>query len=123
MTTSSHRTLIPLFLIGLSMLAWGTLGIWGNSPYSRFLSHEGLRLADFSRSRSVLIIITGWLIMIVAIVLPTSLPLFEMYARMTRRRTDHALLVALLIAGYLLIWTLFGVAAVFVHGLLHQALD
>ncbi|MDH3603188.1 MAG: DUF2182 domain-containing protein [Candidatus Tectomicrobia bacterium] len=68
-------------------------------------------------------IITGWLVMIVAIVLPTSLPLFEMYARMTRRRTDHAVLVALLIAGYLLIWALFGMVAVFVDGLLHQALD
>lgn len=115
--------LIPLLLISLMLSAWVTLGIWGYSPYSRFLSHEGLRPADFGSVGSVLIIITGWLIMIVAMMLPTSLPLLDMFARMTQRRSDHAVLVCLLIVGYLFVWVLFGIVAVFVDSLLHEAVD
>jgi predicted metal-binding membrane protein len=115
--------LIPLLLISLMLSAWVTLGIWGYSPYSRFLSHEGLRPADFGSVGSVLIIIIGWLIMIVAMMLPTSLPLLDMFARMTQRRSDHAVLVCLLIVGYLFVWVLFGIVAVFVDSLLHEAVD
>lgn len=123
MTTSARRTRLPLLLISLSLLAWVVLGIWGYSPYSRFLSHQGLRLADFGSVRSVLIILTGWLVMIVAMMLPTSLPLLERFAQMTLPRTHHAARVGLFIAGYLWVWTLFGVVAVLIDGLLHWALD
>ncbi len=123
MTTSVRRTPIPVLLISLSLLAWIALGSWGLSPYSRFLSHEGLQPADFSSARSLLIIMSGWLLMIVAMMLPTSLPLFERVARMTREQADPAMPVVLLLVGYGVIWMLFGMAAVFVDGLLHVALD
>ena len=121
MTTSPRRTLVPILLISLMLLAWATLAIWGYSPYSRFLSHDALRLTDFGSSGAVFLIITGWLVMIIAMMLPTSLPLLDMFARMTRRRSDHAVLLSLLVAGYLCVWTLFGAAAVFVDSLLHEA--
>jgi len=53
--------------------------------------------------------------------LPTTLPLLEIYRRLSRRRADRGLLLALVVGGYLLAWAGFGVAA---HGLdwaLHEA--
>lgn len=73
MTTRPHRTLISRLIVSLGLLAWSTLGIWGYSPYNRFLSHAGLLLADFVSTKSILLILSGWLLMIVAIMLPTSL--------------------------------------------------
>jgi predicted metal-binding membrane protein len=61
--------------------------------------------------------------MIVAMMLPTSLPLLTMFHRMTRRRPNGFQLVGLVIAGYLLIWTLFGVVALFGDGLLHVLVE
>ena len=123
MTTHTRRTLLTPLLLSLMVLAWATLRVWGASPYSRFLTHDELRLTDFGNGGAVLLLIAGWLVMLVAMMLPTSLPLLERFARMTQRRTDHSLLVCLLIAGYLLVWTLFGVAAVLGDSLLHEAVE
>jgi predicted metal-binding membrane protein len=83
----------------------------GTVPIRTFLDHDALRIADFLNSGVVLPIIAGWIVMIVAMMLPTSLPLIGMFHRMTRQRTDRALLISLVLAGYLLVWTLFGVIA------------
>ena len=61
--------------------------------------------------------------MTVAMMLPTSLPLIEIFRRLTRRRSDHRQLVALLITGYLSIWLAFGVVAHLFDWSLHKAFD
>jgi predicted metal-binding membrane protein len=107
----------------LSALAWLTLWVWGQSPYGRFLHHDELRESDLHNGLSVLIIVAGWLLMLVAMMLPTSLPLVALFHRLTRQRPDHTALVLLLIAGYLAVWTLFGIAVLFGDGLLHGAVE
>ncbi len=54
---------------------------------------------------------------------PKSLPLVALFRRLVRQRPDRTRLVVLLIAGYLGIWTLFGVI-VYIGDLgLHQAIE
>jgi predicted metal-binding membrane protein len=111
-------------LVGvLVVLAWLTLWIGGQSPYGRYLNHDELRAVDFGNGLLMLIIVTGWLLMIVAMMLPTSLPLIAMFQRVTRQRVDRVHLVLLLITGYLSIWTLFGAVALLGDGLLHEAIE
>ncbi len=55
--------------------------------------------------------VTGWTVMTIAMMLPTSLPLFTLFQRLVRRREDSGLLLSLLIAGYLVTWSAFGLAA------------
>jgi predicted metal-binding membrane protein len=113
-----------LLLMGLLIaLAWLTLWIWGQSPYGRLLRHDELRESDLRNGLSVLVIVAGWLLMLVAMMLPTSLPLVALFHRLTRQRPDHSSLVLLLIAGYLAVWTLFGVVVLFGDGLLHEAVE
>jgi len=64
----------------------------------------------------------GWVLMTVAMMLPTTLPLLEMFRRLTSRRVDHNRLVVLVILGYLGVWLAFGVAAHLLDRFLHVVL-
>jgi predicted metal-binding membrane protein len=109
-------------LIGLS---WVTLFLWEKSPYGRYLDHGrwteiGLAgricgaLPGGNIALPMLLYAGGWLLMLMAMMLPTTLPLLQRFQRMVAARTDGPALMGLLILGYLLAWAGFGVAA---HGL------
>ena len=123
MWAASDRRLLTPLVIALIALAWLVLWVWGSSPYGRFLSHHSL---DEVRGGGLLalVFVAGWTVMIVAMMLPTSLPLIVLFHTFVGRRANGARLVALLIAGYLGIWTLFGVAVYVgdwgVHDLVEQ---
>jgi predicted metal-binding membrane protein len=107
---------------GLIALAWLTLAVWEQSPYGRYLDHgEWLQLGFAgvicralpagSLVLPALLYVGGWLLMTVAMMLPTTLPLLGIFARMTSSRPNRGLLLALLIVGYLSVWTAFGLLA------------
>jgi predicted metal-binding membrane protein len=109
---------------GLIALAWLTLALWAASPYGRYLDHgEWLQtgiVADVCRVLPAgdtmlpgLLYVGGWLLMTVAMMLPTTLPLLAMFSRLVQGRPDRGWLMTLLILGYLAIWGGFGVVA---HG-------
>lgn len=106
----------------LIALSWLTLGIWEQSPYGRYLHHGEWLQSGFAASvcrvlpagsllLPALLYVTGWVVMTVAMMLPTTLPLLAIFARITMGRPDRGLLLALLIFGYLAIWSVFGVFA------------
>jgi len=110
----NRRYFAPL-LLALIAIAWLALIVWGQSPYARFLSHE--ELGDVSIGLNAgglgiaLVFVAGWTVMTFAMMLPTSLPLIMMFEKVVRQRSERTLLVVLLLAGYVGIWTLFGAAA------------
>jgi predicted metal-binding membrane protein len=106
-------------LIGLIALAWIVLVVGGQSPYGRFLDHKNLDLVRVEGGPAVLLFVVGWLVMIVAMMLPTSLPLIVLFRGIVRQRTERGLLVALLVLGYLSVWTGFGLAVHAGDALLH----
>ena len=93
---------------GLIGLAWVVLWLWGQSPYGRFLRHEDLALVRLNDGGCLLLFAAGWTVMIAAMMLPTSLPLVVAFRTLVQLRRDHAWLLALLLAGYLGVWSLFG---------------
>lgn len=104
--------------------AWATLWLWAASPYGRYLDHgDWTQIGLAGTICSVLpagpvllpatLYVAGWLLMLAAMMLPTTLPLLEVYRRLTRRRDDRVLLLGLVIAGYMAAWVGFGVIA---HG-------
>lgn len=125
-TISDRRPFVSLIL-ALVVLTWLVLWIWGQSPYGRFLSHEGLGKVDtFLNSEHIffiLVFILGWTLMTVAMMLPTSLSLITLFHSITRRRSDQVLLVALLIFGYLTVWVIFGFLAHICDWGLHKTVE
>jgi predicted metal-binding membrane protein len=121
--TLADRRYFLLLLGGLSALAWLTLWLWGQSPYGRFLHHDVSQTADLSAGVVMLIAIVGWVVMVIAMMLPTSLPLVALFHRLTRQRPEQMSLIGLLLAGYLSVWTLFGVVVHLSDRLLHEVVE
>jgi predicted metal-binding membrane protein len=101
------RVPFAVLLAGLSALAWVALWVWGRSPYGALLSHKSLEHVDLFGPVALLFVL-GWVVMTIAMMLPTSLPLVALFHSMTRSRRNHGVLVALLIVGYVAVWTAFG---------------
>ena len=116
-----RRPLLAL-LGGLNALAWLTLFLWELSPHARYLDHGkwtelgvGAWLCRVVPAGAVvvpaLLYALGWVLMIAAMMLPTTLPLLRIFARVTEARPHRATLLLLVTAGYLLVWLAFGLAA------------
>jgi predicted metal-binding membrane protein len=124
MTAGTLEPRRPLLLLlgGLIALAWLALALWELSPHARYLDHGtwtelgvGAWLCRAVPAGPVLVpallYALGWVLMIAAMMLPTTLPLLGIFERLTETRSDRSALLATLIAGYLLAWLGFGVAA------------
>jgi predicted metal-binding membrane protein len=115
-------------------VAWLTLAIWEQSPYGRYLDHGGWTDPGLASSLcralpggplmlSALLYVTGWLLMTIAMMVPTVAPLLAIFARITQDRTDRGILITLLILGYLSIWLAFGMVAHLTDMGLHSIVD
>lgn len=96
----------------LVALAWLALWLSDRSDHHGFL-HYLHDLNAFDSGAFMLVFVTGWTVMVIAMMLPTSLPLISIFRSITRGREDRNLLVSLLITGYLTVWTLFGIIVCF----------
>jgi predicted metal-binding membrane protein len=116
--TGAFRALVA----ALAATAWLALWLWSASPYGRYLDHgswgDAGALAAICRAVPAggilvpaLLYAGGWVLMIAAMMLPTTLPILEMFRRMTRDRPDGGRLLALVVAGYVATWFAFGLAA------------
>jgi predicted metal-binding membrane protein len=92
-------------LAGLVALAWFSLWTWERSPYGALLDHHGHAHLG---GGSVYLALAGWTLMLVAMMLPTSLPLVALFRSFVRTRPNPRRLTAFLVGGYLLIWILVG---------------
>jgi len=122
------RTFFRWTISSLIALAWLTLWIWDRSPYGRYLKHEqlgeiGLDGSLGSALLAATLYLIGWTLMTVAMMLPTVIPLLEIFRRLTSQRRDRAKLLAAVIGGYLAIWVTFGAAAHAADWLLHQLVE
>ncbi|MBX6763905.1 MAG: DUF2182 domain-containing protein [Rubrobacteraceae bacterium] len=127
-----HNRVFAILVAALIVLAWLALWLWSASPYAPYLNHEELGhlvLAGIG-GRFVLeyalllaLFVSGWMLMIVAMMLPTSLLLVLLFERFTRQRSDHLLLIALLLCGYISVWTLFGGIAFSGDLFIHEAVE
>ena len=93
------------------------------SPYGRYLGHQEIDKIDAGYLLlPITLYLIGWTLMTVAMMLPTTLPLLEIFRRLTAQRQDQFQLLALVITG---IWGS-GWASVFAHGadwLLHEIVE
>jgi predicted metal-binding membrane protein len=92
--------------------AWLAMALSGASGlfHLHHLSAEAVGRASY-----LLFFVASWTVMTVAMMLPTSLPILATLHSFAGGRRDRALLVALVILGYLLTWVLFGVAVYLVY--------
>nr|WP_311528524.1 DUF2182 domain-containing protein [uncultured Ralstonia sp.] len=126
---SRHQRVFLPVLAGLVALAWLTLWLWARSPYGRYLDHGSWTasgpaawLCQVVPGGSLVVpavlYALAWTLMILAMMLPTTLPLFQAFDRVVAGRQDRLRLVMLLGVGYLAAWSAFGLLAHGLHALL-----
>jgi predicted metal-binding membrane protein len=96
-------------LVACSAAAWLAIAAIAASPWSNAFRHGALE--DLGSHRwEVATLTAGWVLMVTAMMLPTSLPLFRLFARLTAARPDRGRLMAILVGVYVLVWTAIGAA-------------
>ncbi|WP_179404989.1 DUF2182 domain-containing protein [Burkholderia guangdongensis] len=129
MSALRHRNVFVPTLASLVLLAWAALWAWTRSPYGRYLAHDDLSatgpLAWLCRTMpggslwlSALFYAAAWTLMILAMMLPSALSLFNAFDRVVSDRADRTWLLALLGLGYVAAWSGFGLIAHALHALL-----
>jgi predicted metal-binding membrane protein len=109
-------------LLGLAALAWAVLWWWSASPFSRYVSHGGWSDLPFVAALCRTVPSGGvvvpaalhalaWVLMIAAMMLPTTYPLLALFRRIVAGRPDALRLLSLVVAGFFLPWLAFGLAA------------
>lgn len=112
------RGIFLFTMAGISLLAWGVLWLMSDSRLGGHLHHSGLAYSGSSTSFELLLVqagfyVVGWVLMIIAMMLPTTIPLLDALRRMTEKRPDRNLLITLTVLGYLSAWMAFGILAHF----------
>jgi predicted metal-binding membrane protein len=127
-----HRRVLLPVLAGIVALAWFALWAWARSPYGRYLEHgdwtvsgPAAALCGWVPGGEVVVPLAlsgaGWLLMIAAMMLPSTLPLFDVFDRIAAARPDRGRLLWMLGLGYGAVWALFGLVAHGLHALLLAA--
>ncbi|MEP7207477.1 MAG: DUF2182 domain-containing protein [Casimicrobiaceae bacterium] len=121
----AHRDILLPLVGGMAVLAWLALFAWSHSPYGRYLDHSRLAVVctvgeGADALRAAALYVGGFLLMIAAMMLPTTMPLIGIFRRMTRDRTDANHLVTLLVTGYIGVWLGFGAVAHAADFVLHE---
>ena len=108
----------------LTICGAASLWIWGASPAARWLDHGSAMPQDTAPLFAIAIFSLAWLLMTVATMMPTALPLLSAFARVSAARPRRGVLTAAVVGGFLAVWTIAGVAAgvadVFVQNVLHR---
>jgi predicted metal-binding membrane protein len=117
-----RRALFNAFFALLVAAAWISLWLWNASPYARYLAHDGwgdagafAALCRAIPQGDILVpafVHAGaWVLMIGAMMLPTTFPLLTTVRRLVASRPDAGRVVALVIAGFFVAWLAFGLIA------------
>lgn len=123
---SHHQRVFVPVLAGLVALAWFALWAWSRSPFGRYLEHDDWTVSGPAAflcravpGGEVLVPAAlygaAWILMTAAMMLPTTLPLFDHFARVTSARADHSRLLLVLGVGYITVWGGFGLLAHALH--------
>jgi predicted metal-binding membrane protein len=110
----SRRWLIRL-VVAPSALAWLALAVIGAEPFGRYFRHQ--RLAS-SRGSAPLVLL-GWIVMIAAMMVPTTVPLLASLRRLVSDQPHPDRLLVDAVLGYVAVWTLVGGLAVVGDTMLH----
>jgi predicted metal-binding membrane protein len=120
------RAILGGSLVAIAAAAWLALWLWEGSPYGHYLHHDGVAGAGgvaTTLAVGAAAFTGGWTLMIVAMMLPSSVPLVVTFGALVGRRQRPLRLVALLLVGYLLVWAGFGFVAWIADRGIHAAVE
>ncbi|HKW69085.1 MAG TPA: DUF2182 domain-containing protein [Candidatus Dormibacteraeota bacterium] len=103
-------------MAALAAAAWLVIIVFAVGGGGAVVRHDRLITGGLPLWQATLVFVAGWQVMLAAMMLPPSLPAI-------RRRRDETGGAARFVAGYLLVWNAFGLAAFFFDVGVHATVD
>lgn len=110
-------------VLGLAAAAWLAVVVWDASPQGRYLDHDALAESGLGPAVATSIFVAGWVLMLAAMMFPTTIALVRTFAPLAERRGRPGELVGALLGGYVAIWTAVGLAAFGADLVVHAVVD
>jgi predicted metal-binding membrane protein len=104
-------------------VAWALAAAAQVTGKAEALHHGALIAVDPSLWGALLLFLVAWQAMVVAMMLPSSLPLIRLFEAASRRQEHVGRVRAAFLAGYAVVWTGFGAFAFLGDADLHQVVD
>lgn len=112
-TRTTYRGWLTVSLGGTVVAAWAVLWWLEDTRWAAlFHAHGGAHshvMQEHSLPVAGIAFVVGWTLMTVAMMLPSTFPLMEIFRRLVRRRRHASMLIAALASGYLVVWAGLGV--------------
>lgn len=114
---------LPIAVPAAIGLAWIVAVLAQASGSASFLHHDALIERGPPLASAVLLFVLAWLIMISAMMLPSSLPLLRIFAFASSNQPKHHLAFAAFVGGYVAVWCAFGLIAFGADVAIHRTVD
>src|SRR4051794_4519048 len=109
---------VHVALVTLTAAAWLSLFALEQSPYGQVMGHAATHSSSVNSATAqnsglwpAVFFTVGWALMVIAMMLPTVLPMLLQFSRSIGQSGGQSRSVFLLLGGYVLAWTGFGIAA------------
>lgn len=104
-------------------LAWCIAALAQFSGSAAFLHHDALIERGPPLGAALALFILAWLVMVAAMMLPSSLPLMRMFAVVSSAQPQPARALGAFLGGYVVVWCAFGIVAFGADVVLHRVVD
>ena len=121
-TLAGGQTLPPAIPLAIGV-SWSLIAVAQLTGAAEIVHHDGLIDAGLPLSMVLIVFGLSWQTMVVAMMLPTSLPMIRLFRMTSGSQPAQGRLLATFLSGYALVWTAFGFAALGGDVLLHRFED
>jgi predicted metal-binding membrane protein len=114
---------LPLAVVAAIALAWALALVAELDGAATQLHHDALIHSSLPFGVALLLFLVAWQAMVAAMMLPSSLPLIRLFARVSANQPRPREAMASFLGGYALVWTAFGAFAFSADLAVHAAVD
>jgi predicted metal-binding membrane protein len=100
----------PLVIPATIAAAWALAVLAQFGGWASFFHHDTLIERGPPAGIALGLFVAAWLVMIAAMMLPSSLPMIRMFSFASAKQPRSALAFGAFLAGYVVVWTAFGIA-------------
>ena len=112
----------PAVVAGIAV-AWALALAAQATGRGRLLGHDELIHGSLSLWAALVVHLLAWQVMIVAMMLPSSLPLVRLFATVSSNHRRAGVAMSAFLTGYALVWSVFGALAFLGDALTHDTVD
>lgn len=120
---SARAAPLPIVIPAAIVFAWAIAAVAQFSGSAAFVHHHTLIERGPPFAIALALFVLAWLVMIAAMMLPSSLPLIRMFAITSSQQPHPSLVLASFLGGYAVVWTAFGIFAFGGDVVLHRLVD